>query len=125
MAKDALGHGSNNRGGAAKGDLVYSRNSLRPMSVLSDKAKRLAGQADDTAMRVMGKIDNGIHSQTINDLPQMQRRHYENIAAELKAQGASAKSSVDHGSRVRQYADRLATTNPLFNRQRFISAATP
>jgi hypothetical protein len=115
--KDAQGHGSNARGFSM---LDVNGKGIMPSRPFREGTAHQVALAEDH-----GKIDNGIHSQTINDLPQMQRRHYENIAAELKAQGASAKSSVDHGSRVRQYADRLATTNPLFNRQRFISAATP
>jgi hypothetical protein len=71
--KDALGHGSNDRGGT--------------------------------------------HAQGTRATPQLQRRHFEAIAAELKARGASTDE-------VAATANKLATTNPGFRRDFFIAAAT-
>lgn len=54
--------------------------------------------------------------------PKLQRRHFEAIAAELK--GASDAGSPEHTQRVKETADRLATTNPGFRRDFFIKAAS-
>lgn len=79
--KDALGHGSNDRGGA------------------------------------------GLHSAGVQATPQLQRRHFEAIAAELKA--APDAGSEAHRQRVSDVADKLAMTNPGFRRDFFVKAATP
>lgn len=71
--KDALGHGSNERGGT--------------------------------------------HAQGTLATPQLQRRHFEAIAAELKGRNASTEE-------VAAMATKLATTNPGFRRDFFVAAAT-
>ena len=64
-----------------------------------------------------GSDGKGLHSQGTTATPQLQRRHFEAIAAELK--GRSAKPEE-----VSAMADKLATTNPGFRRDFFIKAAT-
>jgi hypothetical protein len=66
---------------------------------------------------------SGAHSAKIQATPQLQRRHFEAIAADLK--GASDAGSPAHAQRVSDMADKLSTTNPGFNRNFFTAAATP
>lgn len=124
--KDAMGHGSNGKGGAAAANTgkVYHRGAMRDANNLSGTNAKNAIAADDKAARVMASIDNGAHSGAINALPALQRRHYENIAATLKAQGVGVDADK-HAERVANYASRLSMTNPQFNRGRFIKASTP
>lgn len=85
--KDALGHGSNDRGGAAPAAAA------------------------------------GIHARGTQATPQLQRRHFEAMAAELRA--APDAGSPAHAARVSAVADKLSTTNPGFRRDFFVKAATP
>lgn len=64
-----------------------------------------------------GSDGKGAHAQGTTALPKMQRRHFEAIAAELKARGAGADE-------IHHMADRLSTTNPGFRRDYFVAAAT-
>jgi hypothetical protein len=66
--------------------------------------------------------DAGIHSSGIQKTPQLQRRHFEAIAAELKS--APDAGSPEHAKRVNDMADKLSTTNPGFRRDFFVKAAT-
>jgi len=59
----------------------------------------------------------GAHSGGVQKTPQLQRRHFEAIAADLKAKNASPDE-------VHAMADKLATTNPGFRRDFFVAAAT-
>lgn len=119
--KDAKGHGSNGRG--AQGKTVFYRGGMRDPATMGENSKRTSLQADDKAASVMDKIENGIHSGQINSLPALQKRHYYNIATTLAEQGKTA-DPAEHSRRVTEYANRLSTTNPQFNRQRFIEAAS-
>jgi hypothetical protein len=104
--KDALGHGSNERGG-----------------------KQAAVSAKAAA------VLKGIHAGQIDKLPDLQRRHFQEIAATLLASAPSGfqaggfpdKAANDaikaYSARVSDVADKLATTNPEFNRGKFIEAA--
>jgi hypothetical protein len=104
--KDALGHGSDERGG-------------KQAAVSSKAAAAL----------------KGIHSGQIDKLPDLQRRHFQEIAATLLASappgfaagGFPDKTANDavkaYSARVSDVADKLATTNPEFNRGKFIEAA--
>lgn len=84
----------------------------------------------------------GQHSTGVVSTPKLQRRHFEAIAAELRAQGpqGAAKNFVDpndprnpqsnaawdaHAARVNAMADKLALTNPGFRKDFFVAAATP
>src|SRR6266403_1538843 len=84
----------------------------------------------------------GAHSAGVKNTPKLQRRHFESIAADLRAQAPQgpAKNFVDpndprnpqsnaawdaHHARVNAMADKLATTNPGFRRDFFVAAATP
>jgi hypothetical protein len=118
--KDALGHGSNANGGTAS---VYHRGAFRSAASMSAPSRKLAEAAQGKAQAAMAKIDNGLHSGGINGLPPLERRHYEEIAATLATQGKTADPAA-HSARVSAYANHLATTNPQFNRQRFIEAAS-
>jgi hypothetical protein len=69
-----------------------------------------------------GSEGTGAHAQGTQDTPKLQRRHFEAIAAELKA--APDAGSDAHRQRVSDMADKLATTNPGFRRDFFIKAAT-
>lgn len=64
-----------------------------------------------------GSVGTGVHSQGTQKTPQLQRRHFEAIAADLKAKGAKPDE-------VKAMADKLATTNPGFRRDFFVAAAT-
>ena len=64
----------------------------------------------------------GAHSSGIQATPKLQRRHFEAIAAELKS--APDAGSPAHAKRVSDMADKLATTNPGFRRDFFITAAS-
>jgi hypothetical protein len=64
-----------------------------------------------------GSDGTGAHSQGVQATPQLQRRHFEAIAAELKGRSASPDE-------VHAMADKLATTNPGFRRDYFVKAAT-
>jgi hypothetical protein len=59
----------------------------------------------------------GTHAQGTAATPKLQRRHFEAIAAELKAKGASPDE-------VKAMAAKLATTNPGFRADFFVAAAT-
>jgi len=90
-----------------------------------------------------GSDAKGAHSLAIDKLPaKMGRRHFEQIAAQLRAQApqGSAKNFLDpndprnpqsnaawdaHNARVNAMADHLATTNPGFRRDLFIKASQP
>src|ERR1035437_6115493 len=65
----------------------------------------------------------GAHSAKIQATPQLQRRHFEAIAADLK--NAPDAGSPAHAQRVSDMADRLSTTNPGFKRSFFVAASTP
>ncbi len=87
--------------------------------------------------------DAGAHAQAVAKLPaKMGRRHFEQIAADLRAQAphGPAGNFVDpndprnpqsnaawdaHNARVSAMADHLATTNPGFRRDLFVKAAQP
>ena len=64
-----------------------------------------------------GSAGTGAHTQGTQATPQVQRRHFEAIAADLKARSASPDE-------VHAMADKLATTNPGFRRDFFVAAAT-
>lgn len=64
----------------------------------------------------------GAHAQGTTSTPQLQRRHFEAIAADLK--NAPDAGSPAHSQRVSAMADKLATTNPGFRRDFFIKAAS-
>jgi hypothetical protein len=64
----------------------------------------------------------GLHSAGVQSTPQLQRRHFEAIAAELKA--APDAGSPAHAQRVNEMAAKLATTNPGFRKDFFVKAAT-
>ncbi len=64
----------------------------------------------------------GTHAAGTQATPQLQRRHFEAIAAELKS--APDAGSEAHRQRVSDMADKLATTNPGFRRDFFVKAAT-
>lgn len=112
--KDARGHGSNSHGGTHSTGFGQFHVKGRP--VKADQVAR--------AQKAMASIDNGIHSGQINALPPLERRHYEVMAMELARQGNNAADRDAHSKRISTYADRLASTNPQFNRQRFIEAAS-
>jgi hypothetical protein len=59
----------------------------------------------------------GAHAAGTVSTPKLQRRHFEAIAADLKAKNASPDE-------VKAMADKLATTNPGFRRDFFVAAAT-
>lgn len=69
-----------------------------------------------------GSNGTGAHSQGVQALPNMQRRHFEAIAAEFKSQ--PDVGSPEHLQRVNDMADKLATTNPGFRRDFFVKAST-
>lgn len=76
-----------------------------------------------------GSDANGLHSSLLNNLPsKMTKAHFEVIAKMLRdaAPGANATpvEHAAHAALVSSAADRLATTNPGFNRQRFTDAVT-
>lgn len=105
--KDALGHGSNGKGGA-----------LTPVQQENQPFKSsLPGKhyLDPNDPR-------GAHASGTAATPQLQRRHFEAIAAEMKA--APDAGSPEHAKRVSDMADKLATTNPGFRRDFFVKAAT-
>lgn len=65
-----------------------------------------------------GSDGNGAHSGQINKLPsKMTKAHFEVIAQQLREAKATPEQVAD-------MASRLATTNPGFNRDRFIAAVT-
>lgn len=57
------------------------------------------------------------HAAGTQATPQLQRRHFEAIAAELKGRNASTDE-------VAAMANKLSTTNPGFRRDFFVAAAT-
>jgi hypothetical protein len=59
----------------------------------------------------------GTHASGTTSTPQLQRRHFEAIAADLKSKGAGMDE-------VHAMADKLSTTNPGFRRDFFVAAAT-
>jgi hypothetical protein len=69
-----------------------------------------------------GSNPTGSHTQGTQGTPKLQRRHFEAIAADLKA--APDAGSPAHAQRVSDMADKLATTNPGFRRDFFVAAAT-
>lgn len=106
--KDAKGHGSNAHGG-------------RMTPVQEENApfvSRLGGKHYLEPNDPRGLA----HTSGIEGSPKLQRRHFEAIAAELRA--APDAGSPEHSQRVSQMADKLATTNPGFRRDFFIKAAT-
>lgn len=71
--------------------------------------------------------DAGVHSAQINALPaKMTKAHFQVIAERLRSAQPGANATPEehaaHAALVGQYADKLATTNPGFNRQRFMEA---
>jgi hypothetical protein len=75
-----------------------------------------------------GSDTKGTHAEMINNLPgKMNRAHFEVIANMLKSEKpADDAPTAEHTAfqtKLSAYADKLATTNPGFNRQRFIEAA--
>jgi hypothetical protein len=104
--KDALGHGSDGTG---------TTGTEAKLKAMNDAAKK----AGVTPRQGFG----GTHSQGIQALPGMQRRHFEAIAAEFKSQPDAG--SPEHAKRVSDMADKLATTNPGFRRDFFVKASTP
>jgi len=75
-----------------------------------------------------GSNPQGTHSATIAKLPKMGRAHFEQIAANLLASKPADESNRSaneaFSARLSAAADKLATTNPGFNRNRFIAAAS-
>lgn len=69
-----------------------------------------------------GSDGKGAHSEGVQNTPKLQRRHFEEIAAQLKA--APDAGSAAHAQRVSEMADKLSTTNPGFRRDYFVAAAT-
>jgi hypothetical protein len=68
--------------------------------------------------------DAGAHAQAIAKLPaKMGRRHFEQLAEQLRAQGQT--DPAGHDARVNAMADHLATTNPGFRRDLFVKASQP
>lgn len=68
--------------------------------------------------------DAGAHAQAVAKLPaKMGRRHFEQLAEQLRAQGAT--DPAGHDARVNAMADHLATTNPGFRRELFVKASQP
>lgn len=68
--------------------------------------------------------DAGLHSAMIKALPaKLGRRHFEQIAADLRAKAAS--DPAGHDARVNAMADHLSTTNPGFRRDLFVKASQP
>jgi hypothetical protein len=68
--------------------------------------------------------DAGIHAAAIQKLPaKMGRRHFEQIAEQLRSQALS--DPAGHDARVAQMADHLSTTNPGFRRDLFVKASQP
>ena len=65
----------------------------------------------------------GAHTQGVQATPQLERRHFEAIAADLK--NAPDAGSPAHAQRVSDMANKLSTTNPGFRRDFFVAAATP
>lgn len=73
-----------------------------------------------------GSNERGIasHSLAIDKLPaKMGRRHFEQIAADLRSRAVN--DPAGHDERVRQMADHLSTTNPGFRRDLFVKASQP
>lgn len=76
-----------------------------------------------------GSNANGLHSATINELPaKMTKAHFQVIAQRLQSAhpgaNASPEALAEHSALISQYADRLALSNPRFDRQRFIEAVS-
>lgn len=77
----------------------------------------------------------GTHAAGTTSTPKLQRRHFEAMAADLKAQAPkswgdnSTKANSDangaHMAKVNAVADKLATTNPGFRRDFFVKASVP
>ena len=76
----------------------------------------------DAAREAAAEARKGSHASGTTATPQLERRHFEQIAAELRS--ASDAGSAAHAQRVQDTADKLATTNPRFNRAFFVAAAT-
>jgi hypothetical protein len=106
--KDALGHGSNDKG------LTPAQQENQPFKSRLSKA---AGHS------YLDPHDpRGAHSTGVQALPNMERRHFEAIAAEFKSQ--PDVGTPGHLQRVNEMADKLSTTNPAFRRDFFVKAAT-
>jgi len=144
--KDALGHGSNGKGGAqtpVQQENAPFKSRLPGKSYLDPNDPRNPANLKMTAtqQRKSGAEDaafdgtKGLHSAGVQSTPQLQRRHFEAIAADLKAQAPkswgdnSSKANSDangaHMAKVNDVADKLAMTNPGFRRDFFVKAATP
>lgn len=54
--------------------------------------------------------------------PVFEHRHYKRIAAIIAEMNSG--QPIYHGELVEMFAERLAGTNPAFNRDRFIAAAS-
>jgi hypothetical protein len=68
----------------------------------------------------LGHGSNAGHATGVQQTPKLQRRHFEEIAAQLK--NAPDAGSPAHTQRVNDMADKLATTNPGFRRDFFVAA---
>ncbi len=103
--KDALGHGSNEHG-------------MTPVQQENAPFKSKLG-----GKKYLDPNDpRGAHASGTTSTPQLQRRHFEAIASELRA--APDAGSPAHAKRVNDVADKLSTTNPGFRRDFFVKAAT-
>lgn len=68
--------------------------------------------------------DAGVHSAMIKALPaKLGRRHFEQIAEQLRNQAAS--DPAGHDARVAAMTSHLATTNPGFRQDLFVKASQP
>ena len=141
MAKDALGHGSEGKGGGGLTDaqkatvarLQAARSN--PNHPLGALVNAVSGSGNPPIVNQPPEPGKGAHSVGITNTPQLQRRHFEAIAADLKSQAPaswgnnSSKANSDangaHMAKVNDMADKLSTTNPGFRRDFFVKAATP
>ena len=139
--KDAKGHGSNAHNDGTDRLTPVQRESL-PFKHSIPGPHYLDPNDPRGQMTGSRPVGAGLHSAGITSTPQLQRRHFEAIAADLRAQAPQgpAKNFVDphdprnpqsnaawdaHNARVNAMADKLSTINPLFKRDRFIAASTP
>lgn len=125
MAKDAKGHGSETHGGGTG----QAKSVLSPFVAAfnarhaADAASKWQFSKDPNSGQMTGSRQTGAHSQGVQATPQLQRRHFEAIAADLK--NAPDAGSPAHAQRVSDMANKLSTTNPGFRRDFFVAAATP
>ena len=102
--KDAKGHGSDSHGGATDADRIA--------------ASRLALRANESAAHQQGVQKIG------TPVPAMQQRHFQMIADTLAAHKSQVRTDpIAHSALVGMFADRLAQSNPKFNKQMFTKAA--